>query len=350
MKPVDIILLNLLNGKFSIGGSTKPSRPGIGNFVSSTTISQMEAMNSFFPDAHYDAKKMYELSRANYEILGYDMIMPLFSVVIESYAMGCMVDWGKPDMMPQVKSAIWKNYSDISFKGKDIKNMLLKNNAVKAVLECLSMLKRKYPRIAIAGKVFGPWTLSYHFFGVQEFLIKTIDDPSEVKSILEKLCHITTCFADLQVQAGADVITLADHATADLCSPDAYRDFLIPVHRRLAGQIKVPSVLHICGNTLDRLDYICQTGITGFHFESKVDACQAQAVNNGRIALAGNINNPTTLLFKKPQDVLKEVLYAVKCGVKIIGPECAVPLATPLENLIEISKTVKSLNNNTSTD
>jgi len=152
------------------------------------------------------------------------------------------------------------------------------------------------------------------------------------------------------VQAGADVITVADHATADLCSPESYRDFLIPVHSRLAGRIKVPAVLHICGNTLDRLDYICRTGIAGFHFESKVDACAAQAVNNGRIVLAGNINNPSTLLFKKPRDVRKEVLHAVKCGVKIIGPECAVPLTAPTENLIEISKTVKSLNNNTSAD
>ncbi len=350
MKPRDIILLNLLNKETIDGDILKPSRPGVGNFVSSTTISQMEKMNAFFPEAHYDAIKMFELSRANYEMLGYDMIMPVFSVVIESFAMGCSVDWGKPDMMPQIRSAIWKNYSDISFKDKDIKNMLLKNNAVKAVLECISMLKQKYPGIAVTGKVFGPWTLSYHFFGVQEFLIKTQDNPSEVKSILEKLCQITVCFADLQAQAGADVITVADHATADLCSPAAYRDFLIPVHSRLAGRIKVPAVLHICGNTLDRLEYICRTGMSGFHFESKVDACAAQAVNAGRIALAGNINNPTTLLFKKPEDVKREVEYAVKCGIKIIGPECAVPLIAPLENLIEISKTVKSLNNNTSTD
>jgi len=171
MKPIDIILLNLLNKQLSAGGSTKPPRPGIGNFVSSTTISQMDKMNSFFPDAHYDAKKMYELSRADYEILGYDMIMPVFSVVVESYAMGCSVDWGKPSMMPQIKSAIWKNYSGIDYKNEDIKNILLKNNAVKAVLECLYMLKKKYPNIAVCGKVFGPWTLSYHFFGVQEFLI-----------------------------------------------------------------------------------------------------------------------------------------------------------------------------------
>ena len=128
MTPKDIIL-NTLNNK-------PVSRKAVLNPVSSTTISQMEMMNSFFPDAHYDAKKMYELSRANYEVLGFDAIMPVFSVVIESYAIGCNVDWGRPDMMPQIKGKIWKGYEDI-----DIKDDFMDNHAVKAVLECISLLK-----------------------------------------------------------------------------------------------------------------------------------------------------------------------------------------------------------------
>ncbi|MBN1299329.1 MAG: hypothetical protein JW997_06565, partial [Actinobacteria bacterium] len=347
MKPIDIIFSNLgANTSFqnNYKSAVIPApRPGVGNPVSSTTVEQMEIMGSFFPEAHYDAEKMFELARANYEILGYDMIMPVYSVVIESHAMGCSVDWGKPLMMPRIRYAICKDYEDISFEKKDIKKILLKNDAVRAVLNCISRLKSKYPDIAVTGKVFGPWTLGYHFFGVEHFLIKTIDDPGQVVKIIEKLLDITICFSDLQVQAGADIITVADHATADLCSPDSYRDFLIPVHSRLAKEIKVPAILHICGNTLDRLDYICRTKISGFHFESKVDACTACKINGGRITLIGNINNPSTLLFKTPGDVKKEAEYAFACGVKIIGPECAVPLTTPLENLKEISRVVHNL-------
>jgi uroporphyrinogen-III decarboxylase len=103
-------------------------------------------------------------------------------------------------------------------------------------------------------------------------------------------------------------------------------------------------MLHICGNTLDRIEYICQTRVASFHFESKVDACKASIINNGRIKLIGNINNPLTLLFKKPEDVKKEVEYAINCGIDIIGPECAVPLRTPLDNLKEISAAVKNFN------
>ncbi len=331
MKPREIIL-DILSKK-------ETPRRAIANPVSSITIEQMEIMNSFFPEAHYDAKKMFELSRANYEILGFDAIMPVFSVVIESFALGCKVEWGKPDMMPQVMGKLWKYYEDII-----INDDFLSNYAVKAVLECITLLKKKYPDVAITGKVFGPWTLGYHFFGVEDFLIKTITDPIEVRHILDKLSKVTIKFANAQVEAGADIITVADHATRDLCSPQSYRDFLIPIHTMLAKEIKAPIMLHICGNTLDRIEYICQTGVASFHFESKVDACKASIINNGRIKLAGNINNPQTLLFKKPEDVKNEVEYAINCGIDIIGPECAVPLRTPLDNLKEISSAVKNYN------
>ena len=326
------IILNILSDK------TVPRR-GVTNPVSSITIDQMEIMNSFFPEAHYDAKKMFELSRAGYEILGFDAIMPVFSVVIESFALGCKVDWGKPDMMPQVMGRLWKDHKDI-FINEDF----LSNYAVKAVLKCITQLKKKYPDAAITGKVFGPWTLGYHFFGVEDFLIKTVTSPEEVKHILDKLSKVTVKFANAQVDAGADVITVADHATRDLCSPESYRDFLIPIHTMLVQEIKAPIMLHICGDTLDRIEYICQTKVASFHFESKVDACKASLINNGRIKLIGNINNPSTLLFKKPEDVKKEVEYAINCGVDIIGPECAVPLRTPLDNLKEISAAVKNFN------
>ncbi|MGM0366227.1 MAG: uroporphyrinogen decarboxylase family protein [Actinomycetota bacterium] len=328
MTPREIALSQLL------GKDT--TKKAVFNPVSSVTVEQMEIMNSFFPQAHTDAKKMYELARASYEVLGYDAVMPLFSVVIESYAAGCKVDWGSIDKMPTITGKLWRGYEDIEFD-----RSFLDNHAVKAVLDCISMLKQKYPDVLVIGKVFGPWTLSYHFFGVEDFLIKTITHPREVKDILKKLTGITLWFAEEQIKAGADAVTVADHATRDLCSPDSYRDFLIPIHTYLAGNIEAPTILHICGNTADRIEYICQTNMNAFHFESKVDACNAVKLAKKRIALIGNINNPSTLLFGSPEDVAEKVKYAIDCGVDIIGPECAVPLRTPLKNLKMIARAAR---------
>ena len=40
--------------------------------------------------------------------------------------------------------------------------------------------------VAIFGKTMGPWTLAYHVFGVEPFLLKSIDDPEETREILRK--------------------------------------------------------------------------------------------------------------------------------------------------------------------
>jgi [methyl-Co(III) methanol-specific corrinoid protein]:coenzyme M methyltransferase len=54
---------------------------------------------------------------------------------------------------------------------------------------------------------------------------------------------------------------------------------------------------------------------------------------DGRISLVGNINNPEALFNGTPEDVYKQARYAIEAGVDLIGPECAIPLATPMENL-----------------
>ena len=56
----------------------------------------------------------------------------------------------------------------------------------------------------------------------------------------------------------------------------------------------------------------------------------------GRMSLMGNINNPEILLRGTPEQVAERTRYAMGAGVQILGPECAIPLITPNDNLKEI--------------
>ena len=89
------------------------------------------------------------------------------------------------------------------------------------------------------------------------------------------------------------------------------------------------------------MPYISQTGMACFHFDSKNDPQEAMAAVDGGIALAGNINNPETLYARGPEEVRQEVYRCLEAGVQMIAPECAVPLATKIENLIAIPQAVK---------
>ncbi|MCL4534949.1 MAG: MtaA/CmuA family methyltransferase, partial [Bacteroidetes bacterium] len=209
-------------------------------------------------------------------------------------------------------------------------------------IEAIRLLRSRYgDHVVIVGKVMGPWTLSYHLNGIQPFLQDTLLEPDRVRRFLQVLKQVSVAFGKAQVQAGADVLVLADHATGDLVSPNCYRDFLLPVHREITAELGCPTILHICGNTTDRLEYITQTGFDAFHFDSKVNARTAMEIVNGRITLVGNVNNPQTLLRGTPEEVKAETRHLLELGVPIVGPECAVPLVTPNRNLAAILEAVQ---------
>jgi [methyl-Co(III) methanol-specific corrinoid protein]:coenzyme M methyltransferase len=78
--------------------------------------------------------------------------------------------------------------------------------------------------------------------------------------------------------------------------------------------------------------------VDAYHFEWQVDAKMAVEKVGQSMSLVGNVNNPEVLYQGTPDDVYRQVRYAVEAGVNIIGPECAIPLATPLENLKAIAE------------
>jgi [methyl-Co(III) methanol-specific corrinoid protein]:coenzyme M methyltransferase len=115
--------------------------------------------------------------------------------------------------------------------------------------------------------------------------------------------------------------------------PHHYREYLLPIHQELTAQVGGPIVLHVCGNCRDRLELFAQTGVDAYHFEWQVDSKEAVRRIGDKLSLVGNVNNPQALLQGTPEDVYRQARYAIEAGVHIIGPECAIPLTTPIENL-----------------
>ncbi len=315
-----------LSGLF---GGRKGDRISVANPTSIVSVEMMKKIGIFFPEAHLDPVKMAELAAGGYEILSFDSVMPEFSVQQEAEALGCMVDWGSPTMMPDAKTHPAREVKDLQ-----IPENLLEKPSMKVILRALELLRKNYgDHVAIIGKVMGPWTLSYHLAGVQQFLLWTLTDPDKVRGFLDRLKEVSISFAIAQLQAGADVVVIADHATGDLVSPKTYQDFLQPIHREMNQRIGGPTILHLCGNCSDRLRLFVEAGFDGYHFEWQVDARMAVQVVNREMSLIGNISNRDVLFGGTPEDVYKQARYGIEAGVDILAPECAVPLQTPLANL-----------------
>jgi MtaA/CmuA family methyltransferase len=331
MRPREIFMARLERGQ--------TARAATGSATSVVTSDLMDAAGAGFPAAHLDSEAMAQLAAAGHTLLGFDNVMPLFSVWRESAALGCDVDWGERGRMPDGRAI----YDSIDTP-IEIPSDFLDHPGCAVPLEALRLLKKDLgEQAAVVGKVFGPWTLAYHLFGVQTFLIATLDDPERVRAVLRKLMTVTIAFAEAQIECGADALTLADHCTRDLCSPLAYRDFLAELHRELRERIPVPLILHICGDTSDRLPYIRETGLASFHYDSKVPTGNVRALAGARLGLMGGTSNFDVVLAGTPERIEVDVREKLAAGVDILGPECAVPLDAPWENLRILAETARRL-------
>ena len=69
-------------------------------------------------------------------------------------------------------------------------------------------------------------------------------------------------------------------------------------------------------------------------FESANDAAEMR--EKATVSLCGNINNPSTILSGTPEDVEREVFYALDAGVNLLAPECAAPVNGKLANVTAV--------------
>lgn len=328
--PYNLFMSALFDGR-------KGARPSAGNPTSIACHGLMDACGVSFPEAHLNANAMAELALAGHEIVGFDTVMPEFSVDQEAAALGAEVDWGDRNRMPDCKNFPYEDFSDIHMPDD-----FLEKPSMRVLLDAISILRRHVGgRAAVIGKAMGPWTLAYHMSGTQNFLLQIgMQEFDKVNRMLRQLVPVTISSMRAQFQAGADAVVLADHATGNLVSGATYRDLLLPIHREITAEINGPLILHVCGNCRDRLELFADAGFDAYHFEWQVDARYAVARVGQKITLIGCVNNPKTLYQGTPDQVYEQARYAIESGVRIIGPECAIPLATPLENLKAIVSAV----------
>ncbi|MBW1816938.1 MAG: MtaA/CmuA family methyltransferase [Deltaproteobacteria bacterium] len=329
--PFNLVISALFNGR-------KGERPPAVNPTSVACHGLMDACGVSFPEAHLNADAMAELAFAGHDILGFDTVMPEYSVDQEAAALGCDVDWGDRNKMPDCRNFPHEDFSDIV-----VPDDFLDKPSIRVLLDALSILRRRVGgQVAIVGKAMGPWTLSYHMAGTQNLLLQVgMGETEKVVNMLRQLMPATIASINAQFQAGADVVVLADHATGNLVGAYHYEELLLPIHREITAQISGPLILHVCGNCTDRLELFADAGFDAYHFEWQVDAKEAVARIGDRMSLVGNVNNAQVLYQGTPEDVYKQARYAIEAGVNMIGPECAIPLSTPVENLKAIVAAVR---------
>ncbi|RME82102.1 MAG: MtaA/CmuA family methyltransferase [Caldilineae bacterium] len=305
-------------------------RPPVAAVVTGITVDMMEKAGIYYPDAHKTSEQLAGLAAAIWEHHRIEAIKLPFGMTVEAEVLGCEIDYGTYDTLPTDIYPIWNHPDELT-----IPDDFLERGRVPVVLEAISRLRQRYDNeVAVISSIVGPFALAAKLFGFPNLFPWLITEPDYVHRIMGRLTDLAISYANAQVEAGADAIVLGEATcSGDLISPDTYRDFILPYHKRLCPAIKAPTILHICGKSSNHLAYIAETGATCYSFDEGVDMAEARKHLKGRVALAGYVPTVEVLLNGTPELVYQASLECLGNGVDILAPGCSLPQHTPPENI-----------------
>src|SRR5512135_3616922 len=218
-----------------------------------------------------------------------------------------------------------------------------KDEVVLAVMEATRLVKKKIgEKYLVTMTCWGPFTLAARFVGEEAFMKYTFKKPAFVEKMADFCADLLIHLYELLVNDGSlECLSIADPtASGDLINPKQMERFAVPPLKKMSDWAKskgVHTILHICGNTSDRLDMFLKTGCTVIFFDQKVDIAKAKEVLFGKMCFGGNVAPVHVLLNKTAAEVeaaCKEVIeIAGKDGGYVLVPGCDIPPTIPYENL-----------------
>jgi uroporphyrinogen decarboxylase len=193
-----------------------------------------------------------------------------------------------------------------------------------------------------------PFTLVGDIRGVEAVMLDTLTDPKFVVEMLRFGNEVMKAYVEYMIKLGVDGITLCDPtASGSLISPGDFEKYSKPYIEDCAKVIKKHDgvfILHICGDTSDRLDNILDTNPDVFSIDYQVDLSIAKKAFGNKSTLLGNVKPAHTLYSGTADTTLKECLDCIKKGSDsryILGAGCDIAPGTPEENVMQMSKAVQ---------
>jgi uroporphyrinogen decarboxylase len=148
----------------------------------------------------------------------------------------------------------------------------------------------------IFGSHIGPFTAGYMAMGPERFLTCLVDDPGFVRELLERRTEWCIAVFRKAAKLGAEVLVLGDdaaYASGPMVSPRMWREFILPLHRRIVDATTAPVIWHSDGNVASLIPMAIEAGFVGIHGlepAAGMDLAEAKERWGDELVLVGNID------------------------------------------------------------
>jgi uroporphyrinogen decarboxylase len=254
-----------------------------------------------------------------------------------------LTPWGVPltyhqNGSPTVGKMIIRNVEDI----KDLKVPDPTNSMeTKETLKAINILAKKVGQhTAVIGGLIAPFSLPSMLMGTGAFMRLLLEEDRNgdqyLKLLLHKCKQFVISWAKKMVEAGADIIVMADGiASQTVISRRLFENHVLSLVKETIKEIPVPVVYEAVGSAQGIIDLIAITGAVVTILDYNDDLKECKKIANGKIAIMGNFNNIEMLNWNaiKTQLEVKKAINKAANGYGYVvssqGPE--IPYNVPFE-------------------
>jgi uroporphyrinogen decarboxylase len=202
-------------------------------------------------------------------------------------------------------------------------------------------------RTSLIGFAGGPFTLaSYAVAGKPSSTDMPLRKlrarhPEAFRTLLESFADVVSEYLAFQIDHGADVVQLFDTYAGELSRAD-YREFLLPLHRRILADLDAPTIVFV-RRMNGRLDLLEESGadVVGLDWTVEIDRARDRL---GETPVQGNLD--PSHLFGDPafvREQTREVIEAAGPRGHILNLGHGVDKETPVESVEAFVETAKAI-------
>ena len=270
-----------------------------------------------------------------------DGIPVMFDLQLEAELLGCKLNWSEQNPPAVVSHPL--------LEGKTVQDLVIPqitDGRLPIAMDATRRLRAKYPEIALYGLITGPFTLALHLLGTDIFT-KLFEDSEYVDTLFIFCKKVAKKMVDFYIESGCDVIAVVDPMTSQI-DPVTFETFVTPMMLEIFEYIREKGALSsffVCGHAQQNIEVMCQCQPDNISIDENIplDFVKEIALKH-RISFGGNLQLTVVLLMGTPEDASFNALDCIDLGGEngfILAPGCDLPMVTPRENLIAVTKLVR---------
>lgn len=311
-----------------------------GGMMNAALVEIMQKTGHTLPEAHHVDSLMRELAFDVQVNTGFENFGIPFCMTIEAEALGSPIDFGTLACEPKIKQEAYSSVKEVRFLPR---GSMEKSSRVAAVVQSLHYLSEKYPDVPAIGSLTGPLSTAASIVDPMTFLKQLRREKEMAHKVLTYVCEQLIDYAQLMVDNGAAVISIADPtATGEILGPKMFQEYAVPYLNMIADAIHamgVPVIIHICGEMA-----MVKPQIASLHGDAiSVDAfVNLKQMKDEYHSLTTMGNLSTYLLeFSDPEVIYQQAKGLLKNNIDIIAPACGLSTSTKLANIHAFTTAIK---------